>query len=454
MSSKRRKNKQPKTIYFDNNGTTLICKQAERAYREWLRCYNPSTNSKAAKPVKQMLERAQDHILAHCSVNTATHTAIFTSGASESNCFIIRACVKAFKKKLIERGSELIPHLILSAMEHNASIGCAKDLLESGDVEVSYVQPTIYGNILPEDVEKEIKANTCLVSIQYANNEIPVINNIKEIAQVVHKHRVPLHSDAVQVFGKYKINIKNDGIDALSASAHKFYGPKGIGLLILSNDLIVGYGITGEVNGSQQGGLRGGTENVPAIASMMEAIKHAFTKRHAKNKKLYSLRERCLKKLGKNFKFANYESYLYNSIDIKKEKLKEESKEKRKSGDYNNNEDDDNALELVSLGPPEDKKGFILPNTILLAICKNKGRPFCNVDLKKYLDKKGYIISIGSACNTTSKKSSHVMLSIGAPAVIRRGVIRISFGDTNTYAEVDSFTRVLRDGIQAQCKDI
>ena len=121
----------------------------------------------------------------------------------------------------------------------------------------------------------------------YANNEIPIINNIREIGEIAHRHSIPMHSDCVQIFGKYKIDIKNDNIDALSASAHKFYGPKGIGLLIINTQLIEGYKLTAEINGSQQNGLRGGTENVAGICSMLTALKNAFTKRKEKNIHLY-----------------------------------------------------------------------------------------------------------------------------------------------------------------------
>ena len=435
--SKKNTNKCKPITYLDNNGTTLISLQSKKTYIEWLSCYNASTSSKIAKSAKELLIKAQDIILSHCGVSTATHTALFTSGGSESNCLIIRSCVKAYKKKLSESGSSLLPHIILSATEHNASMECVKDLVECGEIEVNYIQPTIYGNILPEDIEAEIKPNTCLVSVMYANNEIPVINNIKEISNITHKHRVPLHTDAVQVFGKYKINIKTDNIDALSASAHKFYGPKGVGLLILNNDLINGYRLTAEINGSQQSGLRGGTENIPGIASLMSALKYAFIKRADKNKHLYKLRKRFLDKSHKIFKFVDYTSYIYDKKDNK-------NKEPYVRSD----------LELVSLGPPEDKKSFILPNTVLLAVCKNRGKPFCNVQLKNDLDKKGFVVSIGSACNTKSTKSSHVMDSIGAPPVVKRGVIRISFGDNNTMKEVDNFVIALKHSILMQCKDL
>jgi cysteine desulfurase len=450
----------PSVVYLDNNGTTLVCQPAKKIHAEWLSCYNPSSDSKIAKPAKKVLEKAIDAILAHCGVSTATHTAVFTSGGTESNCFIIKACCRAYKKKLIERGSEMLPHIIVSAIEHHSIMQCVSDLVEAGEIDVSYVQPTIYGNIMPADVEKEIKNNTCLISIMYANNEIPVINNIKEIGEVAHKNRIPLHSDCVQIFGKYKIDIVRDNIDALSAAGHKFYAPKGIGLLILNNTLIEGYGLTAEISGTQQHGLRGGTENIAGIASMLTALKWAFVNRKNKNLKLYALRTRLLEKLAKHYKFANYADYVYEEtkeggkpkktsvLGVKTDKAREKTKLDSDIDDKKKN------LELISLGPPEDKKGFILPNTVLISVCKNKGRPFCNIELKKFLDGRGYVISIGSACHTNSEKASHVLTAIGAPPVVKRGVIRISFGDFNTASEVDKFVSVLRQGIEKQCSDL
>jgi len=429
MTSKYNKKSCPNPIYFDNNATTIICQPAKKIYMGWIGCYNASSDSKIAKPAKQMLNKAIDDILAHCNVSTATHTAIFTSGATESNCLMIRSTVKAYKKKLIEKGSELKPHIITSAMEHHSIVECLKDLEDCGDIDVSYISPTIYGNILADDVAKEIRPNTCLITIMFANNEVPVINNIEDIGILAHKNRIPLHSDCVQIFGKYKVDMLANNIDALSASAHKFYGPKGMGVLIINNKLIEGYGLTAEINGSQQHGLRGGTENIPGIASTIIALKWNFTNRKKKNQKLFKMREHLLDKLSKNYIFGDYVDYV---------------NEDKKHSD----------LELVSLGPPADKQGFILPNTVLLSIAKNKGKPFCNVELKKYLDAKNCIVSIGSACLTSSDKASHVLSAIGAPPVIKRGVIRISFGDYNAIGEIDKFLTVLKEGIEKQCGDI
>lgn len=430
MSASFGKKSCPNPVYFDNNATTLICQPAKKVHTEWLSCYNASSDSKIAKPAKALLEKAQDVILAHCGVSSATHTALFTSGATESNCLIIKSCVKAYKKKLIEKGSELKPHVIASELEHHSIRECLADLEESGDIEVTLVEPTIYGNVLADDVEKSIRPNTCLITVMFANNEVPVINNIEDIGAIAHKHRIPLHSDCVQIFGKYKIDVKKNNIDALSASAHKFYGPKGVGVLIIDNNLIEGYGLTAEIHGSQQHGLRGGTENIAGIASMMVALKTAFQNRKSKNQKLFKLRDTLLSKLAKVYKIANYSDYLDDSKTDKED------------------------IELISLGPPEDKKGFILPNTVLLSIAKNRGKPFCNVELKKFLDSKNFVVSIGSACLTKSDKASHVLTAIGAPPVIKRGVIRISFGDNNTIEEINKFVKALQQAIDKQCVDL
>ncbi len=417
-----------KVVYFDNNGTTFTAAPVINVFNKWLSCYNPSSSSQYAQSAKSTIDKTKNDILAHCGVSSATHTVVFNSGASEGNNFIIRSCVKAYRKKAIEAKSNVLPHVIVSAMEHNSSIECVNDLVDHKYITASFIQPTIYGNILPESVEREIRPNTCLISVMYANNEVPIINNIHDISKIAHRNNIPIHTDAVQVFGKYKINMKKDDIDVLTFSGHKFYAPKGVGGVIINNELLEGYHLSAEISGTQQGGLRGGTENVPGIISLGAALKLAFNKRKEKNTKLLSLRNRLLEKLKKIYTFVDYVDYL---------------EEKQHQN-----------LELVSLGPPETETSFILPNTILLSVCKNTGVPFCNIDLKNYLDKKGFIVSVGSACNTASPKASHVLTALGAPPVIKRGVIRVSFGDSNSTQEVDAFVKVFVEGVAAQCKDI
>lgn len=420
-------------IYFDNNSTTPVCDVAKKECITWLDCYNPSNDSKYTKSVKKILEDASDMILGHCGVNSASHTVVFTSGATESNCFALRTCVKSYKRKLQQVGSILKPHIIFGATEHHSIISCVQDLFNAGEIEYTEIKPTIYGNILAADVEIAIKEETCLISVMYANNEIPVITDVKKIGLIAEKHGKPFHTDATQVFGKFQFNLNDKHIHMLSASAHKFYGPKGVGILIINNHLIdpEGYGITAEINGSQQNKLRGGTENIAYICAMVSALQHTFKNRKKKNVELYTLRKKCIEELTNNYEIGDFAVYTEN--DTKKEKK---------------------DLEIIFLGPPEDKKEFILPNTILLSICKNKGKPFCNVALKHYLDEKGIMVSIGSACLTGNDKASHVLTAIGAPNVVKVGVVRISFGDKNTVKEIHDFIKVFTDGVKKQCADI
>lgn len=425
-------------VYLDHNGTTLICEPAKKAYLEWISCYNVSSGSRASKPAAQAVERATDYILKEWGVSSADYTLIYTSGSTESNCLILRACVKAYRKKLQLRGElDMLPHIIVSAVEHHSVIECVNDMVEHGACDVSFVQPTMYGSIIPADVQREFRPNTCLVSIMFANNEIPVINNIAKIGMLCHENKIPLHSDGTAIFGKYKFNIKKNCIDALSFTAHKFNGPKGAGGLFIANNLITGYGLTAEINGSQQHGLRGGTVNVPAIMSMQAAIVSSFASRQKKNARLFALRDYLIEKLNKEFHLAPYERYVeyYNKVNL--------AADKDESGKFND-------VEIVILGPPQDCKSYVLCSTVLLAICKNRGRPFCNVKLKQYLETKNIIISIGSACLTQNAKASHVLTAIGAPDIIKRGVLRISMGVENTMRELDFFCDELHSGIKKQ----
>ncbi len=438
-SHQRETKKKTHIIELDNNATTRVCAAAKKAYFDFIDCPNASTSSKYAKPIQRAVENTRDNILRHCGVNSATHTVIFTSGASESNSMIVRMCVKSYKKRLRKKGLKIRPHLIISAIEHNSVLDCANDLLACGEIELSIVQPSVYGVVAKESVEAEIRDNTCLVSIMYANNEVPAVNNIKEIGKIVRSHGVPMHSDCVQIFGKYMFNIVDHNIDAISVSGHKFYGPKGSGLLILNNDLISGYAFTAEISGKQQDGLRGGTENVAAIVSIGAALTHAFQRRKEKNAHLFELRDYLLKAVAAKLPMVNSLYYLCDDEALREQKLQPRKKD---------------VLEVVSLGPPAEKHRYLLPNTVLISVCKNIGKPFCNTQLKEYLDSKNIIVSVGSACNTKSDKASHVVNAIGAPPVVKRGVLRVSFCDTTTRSDIDAFVHEYCRGILRQCGDI
>lgn len=414
-------------IYLDNNATTEQCKPSISAMTEWSSIpANASTTSAAGREAKQMIEDARNYLLGHCAAKDK-YTLIFTSGASESNSFIIRSTVEAWL-----RAKKARPHVLTSLTEHKSIMETCSALERDGYCEVTYVAPGMSGRIPPKLIESGIRDNTCLVTIMAANNELGCVNDIAAIAAIAHARNVPLHSDCVQTFGKFRYNLPKLGIDAISASFHKLYGPKGCGILIINNDLISGYGLEAQIAGSQEFGLRGGTENVPAIAGSIAAFKHTWTKRAEKNAKLLKLRNRLLDNLAKRFEIGDYRSYF------------EDSAEPPAPG-----------VKLVILGPKDAgsaNEPHIIPNTILLSIAKAEGQPFCNGKLKRALDKFGFVVSVGSACNTSNTKASHVLDAIRAPDIIKRGVIRVSLCDMTTAAEVDAFADAFAKAVSAQCK--
>lgn len=395
-------------VYLDNNATTLICKPAMKAYDDYLLCYNPSTNSKVVAPIKKMIAHAEARLRKHC--NAADYTIIYTSGATESNCCIIRSTTEAYKAIRCQ-----IPHVIISAVEHSSIMDCCSSMLNHKLIELTTLKPNIYGIISPESVKQAIRPNTCLISIMFANNETGAINDIQSIGRIAHQHKIPMHTDAVQLFGKTHIDMVANNIDALSASFHKFYGPKGIGLLIINNQLIRGYKLEPIINGHQQHGMRGGTMNPPSIAAADAALVYAFQRRKQKNAHMLQLRNALLDSLAKHYLCIDYKDYVYNNPGIKERYI-------------------------VILSPPRKNISTYLPNTVLMSIIDH---PFCNIKFRKYLDDKSIIVGIGSACLTDNSKASHVLSAINASPEIKRGTIRISFSDNTTQVYINKFIQAL-----------
>lgn len=433
-------------LYLDNNSTTPICDEALNEYTKWARiARNPSVGSKSAEKTKLMIKESKEELLrlCGCSLNPKSpdaYTVIYTSCASESNCFIIRSTVCAYK-----RLRNVKPALIVSAIEHESIMSCCKSLEEDNLADISYVSPNIEGSIPIYGIESAIKPNTCLISVMFANNEIGTINNVREIGALAHKNNIPFHTDAVQVFGKYQIDIPRNNIDALSASYHKFNGPMGLGILFIRNQFIEGYDLHGQINGTQQQNLRGGTENVPAIAAGVVALKCAYKNRGEKNQKLAQLRKELINGLSGIYPIGDYAKYVKKSMQEEVDKYPIEydpASEGYTEQNHSSIIDDFAPVELLILGPPVEKTARYLPNTVLIAIAKNqedKYGPLCNINLKKDLDKKDIIVSIGSACQTANHSISHVMKAIRMPENVGRGIIRISLGDNNTSADVKRF---------------
>jgi cysteine desulfurase len=389
---------------------------------KWMEiCANPSSNNKMSLEAKKIIEEGKKYILKHCGVNSKKYTVIFTSGGTESNSFIIRSSVSSYIK--IKKHK---PHIIISSIEHNSIIDCCEKLLKNNCIELTKIKPDNFGIIDPKLIAENIKINTCLISIIFLNNEIGSINDIKEIGNIAHLNNIPFHTDAVQIFGKYSINLKKNNIDAISVSFHKFYSPKGIGLIIINNDFINGYELEGIINGSQQNGLRGGTENVSSIAGAIIGMKNNFNNRIEKNKLLLKYRNNLLDNLSKYIDIIYYNDYINNIKTYK-------------NIDYF----------IILFGPYRKNINQYVENTILISIISNK-KKICNIDLKKNLEKNNIIVSIGSACSTYSKLASHVLYELNAPDIVKRGTLRISFGDNNNINEINKFIPIFIKCINIQ----
>lgn len=409
-------------IYFDNNGTTPQCKKSIDIVYKWMKiCANPSSTNKQSLEAKKIIEDGKKYILKHCGVNKDKYTVIFTSGGSESNSFILRSTAAAYYK-----AKKIKPHIITSSIEHNSILSCCQQLVDNDLIELTKIKPNMYGLIEPLDIFEAIRDNTCLISIMFSNNEIGSINKIKQIGEIAHSNNIPFHTDAVQIFGKYKINLSTNNIDALSMSFHKLYSPKGIGMIIINNEFINGYKLESIINGTQQNGLRGGTENIPNIAGAIEGMKCNFENRISKNKKLLLYRNTLLDELSKYISIIYYDTYI--------------------NSHKNSNND---KYFIVLFGPHRKNIKSYVENTLLLSIV-SLDKPLCNKKLKLDLEKKGIIVSLGSACSENLNKESHVLKELGAPAVIIKGTIRISFGDYNSMEQVKKFIPVLINSINIQ----
>lgn len=410
-----------KVIYLDGNGTTFQSKPSIEETTKWMKlCSNPSTNNKLSLPSKKVIEEGKKYILRHCNVNESLYSVSFTSCGSESNIFIIKSIASYYRYK-----HKKLPHIISSNIEHSSIIDCLDNMIAMKEAEVSWISPMSNGCIHHKDIENKIKKNTCLITVMGANNETGAINDIESIGRVAKKYQIPFHTDYVQLFGKHKIDLSNQLITSLSVSFHKLYGPLGIGLLIIHKKIIDMYNLCGIKNTMDPlRGIKMGTPAVPLIAGAIASMKDNFVKRSMKDKHLLKLRMLFFKLLESKFPIVYYDTYAN-----KKSKLPETC--------------------IIIFGPHMEETDKYMHNTILLSVTTSIIQ-FCNVLLKKYLEKHNIIVSIGSACHTHSKNASHVIMNLKVPPFIRRGVLRVSFVDTTTEQEIHKCSQILVSGILEQ----
>lgn len=366
------------SVYFDHAATTPVDKRVLEAMMPYLTENYGNANSahQLGRTSKVAIEDAREKVAKLLGAEPSE--IIFTSGGTESDNAILNGVIAGTGKT----------EIITSAIEHHAVLHPAESL-ESDGVKVTFLQPDRNGVISAQQVEKAISENTAIVSLMHVNNEIGSINPIKEIASVCKEKNVVFHSDTVQSIGKLPVDVKEIGLDALSVSAHKIYGPKGVGVLYLKNGTPWKPWLHG---GSQERKRRGGTSNVPGIVGLVKALEITVDEMEDNTIHFQNLRESAIRKLQEKF---GEQLYINGP---------------RTGGSPH-------ILNIAFLSP--DKKG--LDGEMLLL----------NLDIE------GICVSNGSACTSGAMEPSHVLRGIGLNPERSNSSIRISFGKHNTPEEVD-----------------
>lgn len=424
--------------YFDYNGTAPMFSEAKKIWTQDLRLGN--AHSAYGTKARDAIHQAEQTLLGAVGVNPdLNYKVIWTSGGSESNNLILRGLVNHQSAK---------PHFILSAVEHKTSLECARQLLDEGSIELTILPVMSTTFVCPYTLRAALRPNTRLVSIMHVNNESGAMNNLEAYARVIREvstaydpqtgEGVIFHTDAVQSMGKMPPNMRRAGLDAVSFSAHKFGGPLGCGGLIVRCDLAKH--LSPQICGSQNDGLRGGTDNTPGISATGKALEISLQNRLAKNGKLLEKKVRIIQGLGKAFPVGNVSQYLG----------KPDNTELLVASP---NATGDTRFQLVPLGNPDLERSA--PNTLWFSVIRvgSMQNHFCNLRLRDDLEAAGVIISTGSACNQTADgraAESHVLNAIGAPYVIRCGVVRVSFGDSTSNGDCDKLVREMIRCIKLQ----
>jgi cysteine desulfurase len=361
------------TIYLDHAATTALDSRVLEAMLPYLtqNYGNPSSIYELGRTAKKALTSARETVAT--TLGARSNEILFTSGGSESDNLALKGIAEAYAGK----GN----HIITSSVEHHAISHTAK-YLETRGYHVTYLPVDSTGMVNPDDVASAITDNTILVSIMYANNEVGTIQPIADIGRICKEKGVLFHTDAVQATGSLPINVKDLGVDLLSLSAHKFYGPKGTGALYVKGGVRLASQVHG---GPQEHSKRAGTENVAGIVGLAEALRLAYENLDAQTAHASKLRNRIIETVISNIPDAQL------------------------------------------TGHPTKR----LPNSASFV--------FAHVNAESILlrlDALGIAASSGSACNSAQKESSHVLVAMGLSAEIARGAFRLTVGNENTEADI------------------
>ncbi len=367
-------------IYFDHGATTKVDRRVLNKMLPFFSSNygNPSSGYFLGRKNRRWIENARKEIA--YNIYAKPKEIYFTSGGSESDNLAIKGVAYANK----EKGK----HIITSKIEHPAVLNTCKTLEKQG-YEVTYLNVTNEGVINLEELKNKIRKDTILISIMFANNEIGTIEQVEKIGEIARKNNIYFHTDSVQAIGNVKIDVNKLNIDLLSMSAHKFYGPKGVGALYVRNGVIFDRIQDG---GHQEMNKRSGTENVAGIIGMGEAIKYAYLDFERNYTRVLSLRNYFI------------------------EKLKQINKDIKINGSLENR----------------------LPGNINVSFIGHDA-----TEILMRLDEYGICASSGSACSTGNLEPSHVLTAIGLDKETAESTIRFTLGKENTKQEIDYVVRIL-----------
>lgn len=372
-------------IYLDNAATTAVKPEVVEAMLPYFtEVYsNPSSVYRFAGKAKKAMEDAREQIAGFVGAKPAE--IYFTGGGSESDNWAIKAVAENYR----EKGK----HIITSKIEHHAVLHTC-EWLEKKGYEVTYLDVDENGIISLEELERAIRPDTILITIMFANNEIGTIEPVKEIGEIARKHDVLFHTDAVQAFAHVPVNVEEMNIDLMSASGHKFYGPKGIGFLYIKNGIRISPLIHG---GAQERSRRAGTHNVSGIIGMAKAAEIAIADMEENSRKETEIRDHLIHRIEQEIPYVRVNGH----------------REKRLPGNVN-----------VCFR-------FVEGESLLIM-----------------LDQKGICASSGSACTSGSLDPSHVLLAIGLPHEIAHGSVRLTLSDTTTREEADYVVDNLKEIVE------
>lgn len=361
-----------RTIYVDHAATTRLSDNALAAMRPYLEnvYYNPSTLYSSASKPRNAIKAARYEIAN--LIGAVSNEIYFTAGGTESDNWAVKNVLFSCNQKKKK--------IVTSQIEHHAILNSCK-VMEKLGYEVVYLPVDKFGNVQPDILEREVDDNTAIVSIMYANNEIGTIQNISDLAEVSHRNGALFHTDAVQAVGHIDINLREINVDFLSASAHKFNGPKGVGFLYVRQGVELSSLITG---GGQESGKRAGTENVAGIVGMSTALRENVEK------------------------MEDNAIYLKNLSQYFVEKLRATGVDFIINGSCNR-----------------------IPGNLSISFSNADGEMILH-----RLDLKGIEVATGSACDSVERQISHVIKAIAVPENYARGTIRFSFGMDNTENDI------------------